>query len=357
MATNTGNVALLEHKASLYEQLVHIYPDDPRCLKRYAEILLQLGRTLQANHALERLQHLLQKSGDATQEQALTELRRKIDKNTPLSHSASLFHFSNGEAMKMLLTAARRRKIKEGEYYIRQGSSGDDMAIIVEGEMAVMARLDGEEQGRLIHMLNEGDIVGEMAFLSGSERCADVLANRDSVLMELSRKQVLKCLLKYPEVEEALHRELEIRKHVMTMSHNPVLAKLPRDLRRWLAETAEIHHYPAFKVVWRAGQKPDMVGIISSGLIRIVAEDGQGNSHILEPVKPGNLIGATAAVRNEAIMADMVAVTDTEVLAVPLQIFLDVMHIHPPLREKLLKQAAKHIASTMARIQRKLDAP
>jgi len=357
MATDSRNTALLEHKASLYEQLVHIYPNDPRCLRRHAEILLQLGHTLQANHALERLQRLAKKSGDAGQEQALTELRREIDENTPSPRTSSLFHFSNSKAMQILLASAKRRKIKEGEYYIRQGSSGEDMAIILEGEMAVMARFGGEKQAMLIHMLGEGDIVGEMAFLSGSERCADVLANKDTVLMELSRKQVLRCLLKYPEVEEALHRETAIRKHIIILSHNPALAKLPHDLRRWLAEAAEIRHYPAFKVVWRAGQKPDAVGLIASGLIRIIAEDSHGNSHILEPVKPGDLMGEITAVRDEPIMADMVAVTDTDVLTVPLQTFRDVMHIHPPLREEFIKQAAERIASTMVLIQDQMETP
>jgi len=351
METDSRNTALLEHKASLYEQLVHIYPNDPRCLRRYAEILLQLGRTLQGNRAMERLQHLLQKSGDTAQAQALTELRREMDENNQSPHTASLFHFSNGKAMQTLLTHAKRRKIREGEYYIRQGSSGDDMAIILDGEMAVMATFSGKKQSMLIHVLGEGDIVGEMAFLSGSERCADVLANKDTVLMELSRKQMLKCLLEYPEVEEALHRETAIRKHIIALSSNPTLAKLPHDLRRWLAEAAEIHHFPAFKVVWRAGQKPEVVGIILSGLIRIIAEDGRGNSHLLEPVKPGSLMGGTAAVREEPIMADMVAVADTEVLAIPLQIFRDVMNSHPPLREALLKQAAERIANTMALVR------
>jgi len=355
METDSRNTELLEHKASLYEQLVHIYPNDPRCLRRHAEILLQLGRTVQGKRAMERLQHLLQKSGDAVQAQALTELCREMDKSNQAPHTASLFHFSNGKAMQTLLAHAKRRKIQEGEYYIRQGSSGDDMAIILDGEMAVMANFNGKKQALLIHVLGEGDIVGEMAFLSGAERCADVLANKDTILMELSRKQMLKGLLEYPEVEEALRRETAIRKHTIALSSNPILARLSHDLRRWLAEAAEIRHFPAFKVVWRAGQKPDAVGIILSGLIRIIAEDGSGNSHLLEPVKPGSLMGGTAAVRDEPVMADMVAVADTDVLTIPLQTFRDVMHSHPPLKEALLKQAAERIASTMALVRSQND--
>jgi len=132
--------------------------------------------------------HSIQKSGDTVQAQALTKLRKEIDENTQSSHTESLFHFSNGKAMRALLIHAKRRKIREGEYYIRQGSSGEDMAIILDGEMAVMASFSGKKQAMLIHVLGEGDIVGEMAFLSGAERCADVLANKDTVLMELSHK-------------------------------------------------------------------------------------------------------------------------------------------------------------------------
>jgi len=62
-------------------------------------------------------------------------------------------------------------------------------------------------------------------------------------------------------------------------------------------------------------------------------------------------MGEITAVRDEPIMADMVAVADTDILTIPLQIFRDVMHIHPPLREALLKQAAERITSTMALIR------
>jgi len=357
METASKNLALLEHKASLYEQLIHIDPNDPKYLKRYAEILLQLGRKVEADRVLNRLQKLAKDYGDPEQERALTQLRREIVAHEQPSLSASVFHFSNSKAMQLLIARAKRRCVNEGEYYIRQGEASEGMAIILDGEMAVLARYDKESQPVLIHVLTEGDIVGEMAFLQGAERSADVVASKETTLLELRPKHVLKCLLEYPEVEEALLRETAIRRHIIDLSRNPLLARLPRDLRRWLGEAAEDRRYPAFKVVWRAGEKPDAVGIVTAGLLRFVTEDRHGNSHILEPLKPGDLLGENTAVSNEPVMADMVAVTDTDIVAFPLQVFRDVIRIHPPFREELIRKAADRIASTMILIRDKADLP
>jgi CRP-like cAMP-binding protein len=90
-----------------------------------------------------------------------------------------------------------------------------------------------------------------------------------------------------------------------------------------------------------------------SGLIRIVAEDRTGNSHLLEPVKPGDTIADIAALREVSIMADMITVNDSAILQIPAKTFRHVMDTNPKIKNRLIESAAERIASTMLYINRK----
>lgn len=88
-----------------------------------------------------------------------------------------------------------------------------------------------------------------------------------------------------------------------------------------------------------------------SGLIRIVAEDRLGQSHLLEPIKPGDTIADIAALREESIMADMVTVNDSAILQIPVETFRKVMDANPRIKNHLIESAAERISSTMAYIR------
>ena len=88
-----------------------------------------------------------------------------------------------------------------------------------------------------------------------------------------------------------------------------------------------------------------------SGLVRIVAEDRLGQSHVLEPIKPGDTISDIAALQEETSVADMVTVTDTAVLQIPVDKFRSIMNESPSIKIKLLENHAKRISTTMVHIK------
>jgi len=87
-----------------------------------------------------------------------------------------------------------------------------------------------------------------------------------------------------------------------------------------------------------------------SGLIRTVAEDSLGNSHILEPVKPGDTIAEMAALQDEVSTSDMITVNDSSVLQIPIDKFRSVMKDNPSIRNRLIEHHHKRISTTMTYI-------
>lgn len=85
--------------------------------------------------------------------------------------------------------AARRRlersmvpvRVPAGGYLIRQGDPGGSAYSVRAG------RLEVEVDGAVVRELGPGDVLGELALLTGEDRSASVRARRDSSLLELPR--------------------------------------------------------------------------------------------------------------------------------------------------------------------------
>jgi len=347
-----ASITELQHKEVLYHKMVGLYPKDPVYLRRLVELQLQQGNEKQALEHMRQLERLYKQEGYSNSAQSLKELRRSFS-DVHDTHSNTCHPFLSGikpEAIQILMRNAKRIFLNDGEILIQQGDSDDSMYIVLSGSFAVLVLYHKQKNPSLVHMLQEGAIVGEMAFLEGSERSASVIANEKSSVLKLSSKRVLQCLLKFPDVGDYLRQESTFRKHLTAITSNATLAKLPEDAKTTLASHAEIIHYPPFTVVSRASKKTNWVGIMVSGLIRTVAEDNIGNSYILEPVKPSDTIAEMTALQDEVSTSDMITVNDSSVLQIPMDKFRSVMKDNPSVRNRLIENHSKRISDTMTYI-------
>ncbi|MDT8376376.1 MAG: cyclic nucleotide-binding domain-containing protein [Mariprofundaceae bacterium] len=345
----------LQHKEVLYRQMVDIYPNDHKYLRRLVELLLQLGQEDEALEKMRQLERTYKNRGDANSAKSLKELRHSISGSDD-THSGTINPFLAGikpEAIAMLMRNVERINLNENEALIKQGDSDDNMYIVLNGELAVLVLFRKQKNPTLVHILREGEIVGEIAFLEGGSRSATVIANTKASVLKLSSKRVLQCLLKFPEVGDYLRQESEFRKHLTAINGNPTLARLPEPAKMELALHAQTMHYPPFAVISRSEKTLRWMGIMITGLVRIVAEDRLGQSHVLEPIKPGDTIADIAALQEETITADMVTVTDTAILQIPAEKFRSVLNDNPSVKNRLLENHARRISTTMVYIKNK----
>ncbi|MGH2441734.1 MAG: cyclic nucleotide-binding domain-containing protein [Chloroflexota bacterium] len=76
---------------------------------------------------------------------------------------------------------AQPREYAAGETLVRQGESGDELLVIMEGEARV------ERDGSGVATINSGDYLGEMALLDGKPRSATVIARSPISALALQR--------------------------------------------------------------------------------------------------------------------------------------------------------------------------
>ena len=96
---------------------------------------------------------------------------------------------------------------EEGEPICEQGEPGDQMFVIVSGEVRVVVK-QAEQPAKEIARRGAGDVVGEMSIISGEPRVASVIAVGDVHSLCLDRLSFESLLRERPEISLAVMREL-----------------------------------------------------------------------------------------------------------------------------------------------------
>ncbi len=116
--------------------------------------------------------------------------------NTPM------FKAIPAQAVCPLLNQMTRRALRAGQRLMTQGEDGETFFVIQEGYCTVSVERAGDAQ--LINRLWEGDVVGEMAVLTGEPRGAHVDAESDLRLWEITRRQFDALAGEHPELRDFL---------------------------------------------------------------------------------------------------------------------------------------------------------
>ncbi|MEQ1748342.1 MAG: glutaminase A [Prosthecobacter sp.] len=87
----------------------------------------------------------------------------------------TLFQACTAEEITFLKSELQSRRYEAGQTLIKAGECADEMFILLEGNAEVQIHAEGKSRRR-IDVLTAGMTVGEMAFLDGSPRSADVVA-------------------------------------------------------------------------------------------------------------------------------------------------------------------------------------
>ena len=98
-----------------------------------------------------------------------------------------------------------------GEMIIREGDTGRSVYVILDGQVKVFTRDNGNNELELA-TLGVGQFFGEMSFVSGKPRSSSVAALELSVVVELSYDSMAKVIEQNQAVKEVLEEYHKIRK-------------------------------------------------------------------------------------------------------------------------------------------------
>jgi len=95
-----------------------------------------------------------------------------------------------------------------GTYLCRKGELGQELFIVIKGEVEIVAESDGKPV-RL--KAGEGQVVGEFAILADVPRTADLRALSDVHLLVISSVHFRALLHQYAEIADAVIRQLVMK--------------------------------------------------------------------------------------------------------------------------------------------------
>ena len=109
------------------------------------------------------------------------ELKALIDR---LIETCLFFFLMDAGEVEAFLHQCKSEKAEPGEMIFRKGDEGNDMYIIVTGEVIVLSGGDEEHNLRL----GEGEVFGEIALIEGIPRTASVRAETKTSFLTVSRR-------------------------------------------------------------------------------------------------------------------------------------------------------------------------
>ena len=108
-----------------------------------------------------------------------------------------LFDKLDSKQLKRLLFASERYQIQAGEYLFRQGDPADHVFAILTGELSILISTEtGESE---IAIRSAGELVGEMATITGESRTASIRGKVDSEVIGIDSKLFLDTIINDPQ--------------------------------------------------------------------------------------------------------------------------------------------------------------
>ncbi|MEW4468390.1 cyclic nucleotide-binding and patatin-like phospholipase domain-containing protein [Parasphingorhabdus sp. JC815] len=135
----------------------------------------------------------------------------------------ALFTGVSDAALDALATASKRKPVRGGELLVAQGDDAGALYFVESGRFRVVVN-----KLHIVAFIEAGEAVGELAFFAGGKRTADVIATRDSAVLEVSRSAFDAIAQEHPELTQAMLKLVSQRLVVATARTASVSSSTPR---------------------------------------------------------------------------------------------------------------------------------
>ncbi|HDL21372.1 MAG TPA: cyclic nucleotide-binding domain-containing protein [Nitrospirae bacterium] len=140
------------------------------------------------------------------------------DVEGPSEESEFMPQFTDNE-IRDILSRSEVRKFSAGETLVQEGDTGDSVFIIKTGTVSVVAHILGKEIN--LATLSEGNLFGEVAYLTGRPRTASVIAKSDTEVYEVNRLLLDEIIEQRPEIMSQINEIFNTRiKHTIDKVKN-----------------------------------------------------------------------------------------------------------------------------------------
>lgn len=231
-----------------------------------------------------------------------------------------------------LLDRGLVRSVAPGTRICHQHQRDDRVFILVVGEVEASA---GEDNARThIANIKQGELFGEIAALFGMPRICDITVTRPSVILEIPSSVLRSIIEARNELREAVLHRFRSRITETALRAVPLFRYLPDESLQQLVETATLVDTPPGSILIEEGETGDAFYVVVYGNLR-VSHDVDGRHLNLALLQPGDFFGEWSLLTGAPRAATVSALTQAELVAVDRTAFLQIMQLHPEIRDRI----------------------
>jgi len=245
----------------------------------------------------------------------LTELRNRIP----------IFGEMNALMLRESLLEGTVHRLRANEIVFERNDYSNSVYVVFEGAVRIHVDNDGADDP----VLEQGAFFGELGLISGRRRGATVSAARDSILVEMPRRTMLKLRAAVPSLKDTMNREAVVRQ---LQAH--MLPNIAQDVVRELAGQTEVRKFAKGELLFAEGEIGDCMYLIMRGSVSIERQLG-GRNVTVSYLSAGNYVGEMALVSGEPRGASARAVVECKAICLFKDSFDRMIDHHPEVRRDI----------------------
>ncbi|XP_023188917.1 neuropathy target esterase isoform X2 [Xiphophorus maculatus] len=254
--------------------------------------------------------------------------------------NASLFEEAQKEVLRLmqiedpglLRGKASMHHAKAGAVLARQGDQDVSLHFVLSGCLHVYQRMIDKQEAVCLFVTHPGEMVGQLAVLTGEPLIFTIKAVRDCTYLKISKSDFYEIMKEQPSV-------------VLSVAHT-VAARMSAFVRQmdfaidWMAVEAG-------RALYRQDDQSDCTYIILNGRLRSVIRKANGKKELVGEYGRGDLIGVVEALTKQPRATTVHAVRDTELVKLPEGTLNNIKRRYPQVVTRLIHLLGQKILGNL----------
>uniref|UniRef100_A0AAX7T3V3 lysophospholipase n=1 Tax=Astatotilapia calliptera TaxID=8154 RepID=A0AAX7T3V3_ASTCA len=261
---------------------------------------------------------------------------------TPVSNrsSAALFEEGQKEVLKLmriedpslLNSRVTLHHAKAGAVLARQGDQDVSLHFVLSGCLHVYQRMIGKQEDVCLFVTHPGEMVGQLAVLTGEPLIFTIKAVRDCTYLKISKSEFYEIMREQPSVVLSAA-------HTVAIRMSPFVRQMDFAID-WMAVEAG-------RALYRQDDKSDCTYIVLNGRLRSVIRKANGKKELVGEYGRGELIGVVEALTKQPRATTVHAVRDTELVKLPEGTLNNIKRRYPQVVTRLIHLLGQKILGNL----------
>nr|XP_015204598.1 PREDICTED: neuropathy target esterase-like isoform X6 [Lepisosteus oculatus] len=259
-------------------------------------------------------------------------------------HANNLFEEAKNEVLKLMRiedAALLNGRItlhhaKAGSVLARQGDQDVSLHFVLSGCLHVYQRMIDKLEDVCLFITQPGEMVGQLAVLTGEPLIFTIKAVRDCTFLKISKSDFYEIMREQPSVVLSAAHTVAVRMSAFVRQMDFAID--------WMAVEAG-------RALYRQGDQSDCTYIVLNGRLRSVIRKANGKKELVGEYGRGDLIGVVEALTRQPRATTVHAVRDTELVKLPEGTLNNIKRRYPQVVTRLIHLLGQKILGNLQQVR------